>query len=85
MFCVHHFGSYPSDCQTHWLFAPDPEWRQLQNELSPKNLDWWNLVRGLIGLKDRSKRCLYWLDCFFLALQTFANFHMLEGSLSAGN
>lgn len=28
-----------------------------------KNLDWWNLVRGLIGLKDRSKRSLYWLVC----------------------
>lgn len=28
-----------------------------------RNLDWWNLVRGLIGLKDRSKRSLYWLLC----------------------
>lgn len=28
-----------------------------------RNLDWWNLVRGLIGLKDRSKRSLYWLVC----------------------
>lgn len=26
-----------------------------------RNLDWWNLVRGLIGLKDRPKRSLYWL------------------------
>lgn len=25
-----------------------------------RNLDWWNLVRGLIGLKDRAKRSLYW-------------------------
>lgn len=28
-----------------------------------RNLDWWNVVRGLIGLKDRSKRSLYWLVC----------------------
>lgn len=28
-----------------------------------RNLDWWNLVRGLIGLKDRAKRSLYWLVC----------------------
>lgn len=61
------------------IYAGAPEWRQLQNELSPKNLDWWNLVRGLIGLKDRSKRCLYWLDCFFIALESFANFHLMAG------
>lgn len=36
-----------------------------------RNLDWWNLVRGLIGLKDRSKRSLYWLDCLYTAVQIF--------------
>lgn len=55
-------------------FCFEPEWRQLQNELSPKNLDWWNLVRGLIGLKDRSKRCLYWLECSFRALESLQTF-----------
>lgn len=64
-------------CQTDCPFHDAPEWRQLQNELSPKNLDWWNLVRGLIGLKDRSTRCLYWLGCFFPALESFANFHLM--------
>lgn len=79
LLCVRHVGSGLSVYQTEWLFLLEPEWRQLQNELSPKNLDWWNLVRGLIGLKDRSKRCLYWLDCFFLALESFANFHLMAG------
>lgn len=79
MFRVHHVGSSRNDCQTAWPFLLEPEWRQLQNEVSPKNLDWWNLVRGLIGLKDRSKRSLYWLDCFFLARESFAKFHLKAG------
>lgn len=48
----------------HWApsAAVDPEWRPVaEGELGHKKLDWWNLVRGLIGLRDRHRRCLYWL------------------------
>lgn len=75
-------------CPPYWLLSEwlsdglaipvgPPNGVSFWRNLAPKNLDWWNLVRGLIGLKDRSKRCLYWLDCFFLALESFTNFHLM--------